>query len=458
MHVLFASAEFAPLAQVGGLGIATAGLVHALRELGVDVTVVLPDYGAGVLAGEQVADLDVPAWAAPARVRIGDSAAAGRVALVTVPGIDRPHPYAQADGQGWADNDRRFFAFSAAVAALATELSIDLLHLNDWHTAAALAHLHPAPPTVFTVHTLGYQGSADAGWLDVFPHHREAFFHGGATNPVAGAVRTADRVIAVSPTYAKEIVTPWGGFGLDAVLRAKGRHLIGIRNGIDTAVWDPSSDRELVATYRVDDLASKPANRTAIRDELGLGHTRGPLIVMVTRLVDQKGIDLALATVPYLARLPAQLAILGAGDRHLVESLARAADTHVEVAFRVGHDDRVAHQMFAGGDLLLMPSRFEPCGLAQMQAMRYGTLPIVTDVGGLHDTVIDIDSDPRHGTGVVASRPLELDVVDALHRAVRAWSNPPRRDAMRRRGMSIDWSWRAPAAAHLALYRELLHA
>ncbi len=430
--------------------------MQSLRDLGIEVTVVVPDYSEIKLVGEQVADLEVPAWASPARVRLGESPGSGRVAAISVPGIHRPNPYVQADGQGWPDNDRRFFAFSAAVAALASEVPIDVLHLNDWHTATALAYLHEAPPTVFTIHTLGYQGGSDAGWLDVFPHHREAFFHGGVTNPVAGAVRLADRVIAVSPTYAREIVTPWGGFGLDSVLRAKDRHLVGIRNGIDTAVWDPATDANLAANFGAGNTSPKARNRTAVRDELGLAHTRGPLAVMVTRLVDQKGVDLALAAIPYLARLPAQLAVLGAGDRHLVESLTRAAEANPSVAFHAGHDDRLAHRLFGAADLLLMPSRFEPCGLAQMQAMRYGALPVVTDVGGLHDTVVDIDADPRKGTGVVAARPSELDVVDALHRSVRAWSNPPRREAMRRRGMSADWSWREPALAHLAIYEDLL--
>jgi starch synthase len=457
VHVLFAAAELSPLARVGGLAEAAAGLVKGLRAEGVQVTVALPDYASLPLERERRMALDVAAFAAPASARTGHAEDFGEVTLIAADGLTRPHPYVQADGTAWPDNDIRFYAFSAAVAALARRLQPSVVHLNDWHTATALAHLNPAPPTVFTIHTLGYQGTADLGWLTAFPHHPEAFAHLGACNPLAGAIRLADRVIAVSPTYAREIVEPWGGFGLDELLRAKGAALVGIRNGIDTVVWDPAEDPLITATYDYRHLAAKDLDRSAVREELGLPETRGPLIIMVTRLVDQKGVDLALGVVPYLERLPAQLAVLGSGDRHLVDELLHASQRHPRlVAFRHGYDDPLAHRLFAGGDLLLMPSRFEPCGLAQMQAMRYGTSPIVTDVGGLHDTVVDIDAEPSGGTGVVVARPSELDLVDGLHRATRAWANRPRRDAMRRRGMTADWSWREPACQHIEMYEQLI--
>ncbi|CAB4574182.1 MAG: glycosyltransferase [Actinobacteria bacterium] len=459
MKVLFATAELAPLVRVGGLAAAAAGLVDELRRQGVDVEVALPDYSGLVLLDEQVVDLDVPAWAAPARARRGHTADGLDVTLVDVPGIWRPHPYLQPSGEGWWDNDERFFRFSAAVAALARSRRPDVLHLNDWHTASALAHLDPAPPTMLTIHTLGYQGTTNAGWLPAFAYHRSAFEWFGAVNPLVGAIRLADVVVAVSPTYAREILTPEGGFGVEGVLRERGESLVGILNGIDTTAWDPATDPHLPVRYDRTDLAGKDANRAALRAELGLPEMPGALAVVVSRLVDQKGIDLVLPLLPLLERLPMQLAVLGDGDAHLADALAAAAAAAPDrVAFSRGYDEALAHRLFAGGDLFVMPSRFEPCGLAQMQAMRYGALPVVTDVGGLHDTVVDVDANPSAGTGVTAARPTSLDLLDALHRAARAHANRPRRDAMRRRGMAIDWSWREPASAHVELYRRIAGA
>ncbi len=457
MRVLFATAEFAPLARVGGLAAATAGLVKALRAEGVDVEVVLPDYFNTPLTDETRVELNVPEWAGPASARSGVLAGVGPITLVDAYGIERPHPYLQPDGNGWSDNDRRFFSFSAAVAALVDVRRPDVLHLNDWHTSGSLAFLGERPGTVLTIHTLGYQGVTNPGWLAGLPHHRAAFEHFGACNPLAGAIRLSDIVIAVSPTYARESLTADGGFGLDGLLRERGDAFLGIRNGIDDEEWDPSTDAFLPQRYGAADMSGKDADRDALRAEFGLTASTEPLIAMVTRLVEQKGVDLALGVVPFLESMRGQLAVLGSGDEQLVDSLRRACDAHPgRVAFRHGYDEGLAHRMFAGADLFLMPSRFEPCGLAQMQAMRYGTIPIVTDVGGLHDTVIDIDRVPLSGTGVVASAVTEAALVDAVHRGIRATSNVQRRSSMRRRGMSQDWSWRVPAAQHIELFERVV--
>lgn len=454
--VLFASAEFAPLATVGGLGLASAGLVHELRRQGVEVVLALPDYFDTELADETMIELDTPTWVGHARARSGRLDGVGDVVLVSVPGIARPHPYLDADGTGWADNDRRFFAFSAAVAALFRVVGADVLHLNDWHTATALAHFIELPPTVFTVHTLGYQGASDIGWLDAFPFHPRAFERWGATNPVAGAIRLSDVVVSVSPTYAAEIRTPESGFGLDDLLRDRGDALIGVLNGIDSEIWNPSTDRHIAATFSAARMAGKETCTSNLRSELGLPASDGPLIGMVTRLTEQKGVDLALACVPYLAGLNAQLVVLGAGDASLVAQLNHMVAAHPEhVAFRAGYDDGLSHRIIAGSDLFLMPSRFEPCGLAQMQAMQYGTIPVVTDVGGLHDTVIDVDAHPDTGTGIIAKDVTILAILDALHRAVRLWQSKSRRNGARRRGMHIDWSWKVPARQYIAKYGEI---
>jgi starch synthase len=457
MKVLFATSELAPVASVGGLAVAAAGLVRALRDAGVEVTVVLPDYGDAELAEQSSVLLDVPLWAGPAVARQGEIKGVGPITLVRTHGSVRPHPYVQADGSGWPDNDRRFLAFSTAVAALAELEQPDILHLNDWHTSAALAYLFPRPPTVLTIHNLAYQGVTNPGWLPGFPHFREAFTRHGDCNALVGGIRLADAIVAVSPTYAREILTEEFGMGVDAVLRAREDRLVGILNGIDTAVWDPAHDRHLAEPYSWGDMAGKAAARRAVLDEMALPDLNGPLLIMVSRLVEQKGVDLLVPALDMVERMPLQVAVLGDGDLELAEALAAAADRQPErVAFRQGYDDRLAHALFAGGDLLAMPSRFEPCGLAQMQAMRYGTLPVVTDVGGLHDTVVDVDDCPRDGTGVVAGSPTSLALLDALHRGVRAYIAPARRKAMQKRGMAHDWSWATPARQHLELYQQLL--
>lgn len=457
VHVLFATAEFAPVASVGGLAAAAAGLVHELRRQGVTVDVVMPDYGGVVLADESTSDLvDVPDWAMPASVRSGVHATAGALHLVTVPGMARPHPYVRPDGTGWPDNDARFLGFSMAVAALARRWAPDVLHLNDWHTAAALADTPPSLPSVVSIHNLAYQGTTEAAWLGRIGHRAAAYERYGACNPLSGGLLLADGIVAVSPHYAREILEPAHGYGLDGVLVHRRDALVGILNGIDTDVWDPATDPLLVANYaRVDD-AARAANRAAVRERMGLPDSPAPLLVVVTRLVEQKGIDLALPLVPLLDRLPAQLAVLGSGEAALAAALREAATARPDtVGFVEGYDEALSHRMFAGGDLLLMPSRFEPCGLAQMQAMRYGCLPVVTAVGGLVDTVVDVDDDPKRGTGWAAARVDPVDLVDAVHRAVRGWRQARVRKGAQARGMAVDWSWRDPARRHTDLYERV---
>ena len=457
MKVLFATAEFAPLARVGGLAAAAAGLVAELRRQDVEAQVLLPDYFATPMRGETVIKLDVPDWAGPARARTGTVNGIGRLTLIDAHGITRSHPYLQPDGNGWPDNDRRFMAFSAAVAALTKVAEPDVLHLNDWHTCVALGHLTDAPPTMLTIHTLAYQGRTNPGWLKTLPHHVAEFEQWGDCNPLLGGIRLADVVVAVSPHYAAEITTPHGGFGLDGPLRDKGDRLVGILNGIDTTEWDPQADRHLPGPYSSTDLAAKAAIRAKLLAGNGLVDGGGPLLAMVTRLADQKGVDLVLPLIPFLRRLGATLIVLGDGEQGLAEALTASATAHPQqVAFVRGYDEGLAHHLFAGADVFVMPSRFEPCGLAQMQAMRYGSLPLVTDVGGLHDTVIDIDDAPTRGTGVVVPDAGSVALMDSLHRMVKAYSQPRRRTAMQRRGMAIDWSWKQPAATHIDWYRRLV--
>ncbi|MCC6438918.1 MAG: glycogen/starch synthase [Acidimicrobiales bacterium] len=459
MHVLFATAELAPIVKVGGLGEASCGLVRALRDAGHRVDVVIPDYGPnererGNGPSHPVA---VPSWAAPAWVRTFELDDLGVVHAVAVPGMARHHPYVHAGtGQGWADNDRRFFAFSAAVAALAAAMRPDVVHLNDWHTAAALAFLDDAVPTVFTVHNLAHQGWADHGWLEVFGERAAAFNHDGDCNPMAGAIRLADRVVAVSPNYALEIQRAEHGEGLDPLLAARSATVVGIRNGIDTGRWNPATDELLPANYSSRELHGREVCNKELRRVTGFDSDDQPVIGVVARLVEQKGIDVAVACAPLLGAMPARMVLVGDGDPALRALAEQAASQYADRFFVAPYSDALAHLVVAGSDVMLVPSRFEPCGLTQMESMAYGTVPVVTGVGGLRDTVIDADACPGRGNGFVADVVDPMHLVDALHRALRASRNKRRWQAIQRRGMTADWSWEHPAADHVALYRDLL--
>lgn len=456
MRVLFATAELAPVAAVGGLAQAAAGLARELRLQGLDVEVALPDYDGVALASEERIELDVPPWAHPAAARRGEHPAFGPLTLVNVPGIRRPHPYLDGSGAGWPDNDARFLGFSAGISALARATQPDIVHLNDWHTAAAAADIEGELPVVLTVHNLAYQGQTGIEWLERLGPRGSSYARDGGCNPLAGGIALADVVVVVSPTYREEVLRPDTGAGLDALLRERADALVGIRNGIDVDVWDPARDPCLPAPFGPSDRTAKAFSRAALLGRLDLPERAGPLAVAVTRLVEQKGIDLLLPLVSRLEEIGLQVGVLGSGDAALAEALHAAAALHpTSLGFIEGYDEALSHLMFAGGDLLLMPSRFEPCGLAQMQAMRYGTLPVVTDVGGLHDTVVDLDDDPDRGTGWRARAADASALQEALVRAVRGWADPAIRAAAQLRGMTADWSWTDPAARHVELYRRL---
>lgn len=456
MRVVFATAELSPVAAVGGLAAAAAGLGAELRRLGVDIELMLPDYGDLTLVDETVTKLDVPDWVGAAAIRSGIHPDVGPLHLVTVPGMARPHPYLQADGTGWPDNDQRFFRFARAVAAYVEANPPDVLHLNDWHTGAVLAALEHPPPTVVSIHNLAYQGVAGREWLFVIGPRAEHYEWWGGTNPLSGALALADRIVAVSPHYVSEIITPDGGFGLDGPLRLRGDALIGILNGIDTELWDPADNPRLVANFDAATLDQRALNRTALLERLGFPDDDVPLTTIVTRLTHQKGVDLITPLVPLLEQIPMRVGILGSGDAVLSAELRRLAAAHPEhLAFVEGYDEALSHQMFAGADAFLIPSRFEPCGLTQMQAMRYGAIPIVTGVGGLVDTVPDADADQKHGVGFVATNADPTDLLAAMFRAARRIKDKRRRATLQRRMMAIDWSWVGPAQTYLDLYEEL---
>jgi len=462
LKILFASAELAPLARVGGLAEAASGLVRAIRATAVEILPVLPDYEGIPLDHEQSWEIAMPSWAGPARARRGEHPDVGEIILVDFPGIARPHPYVDpVTSEPWPDNDGRFITFSAAVAELAQQLEPDVLHLNDWHTASTLGFLSNPPPTVLTIHTLGYQGVTDASWLSRWPIEPWKFAWYDVANPLVGAIRSADAIVAVSPNYAAEVLRPETGMGMHDELGRRGDALVGIRNGIDVSVWNPSIDQTLPATYDYANVKEgKKAARLALLERAGWEDDRSLLISVVSRLVDQKGMDLIIGLAPYLRGIGARVLLLGSGTPQITADIRAAAATYpdVLVAETDSYDEPLAHLLFAGADVFAMPSRFEPCGLAQMQAMAYGTPTIATAVGGLVDTIVDIDADRQRGTGFLTTTNDLPGLVDATHRAARSIGSPQRRRAMQKRGMTTDWSWTVPAQQHIELYERTIAA
>jgi starch synthase len=374
-------------------------------------------------------------------------------------------PYQGPDGKPWDDNLQRFALLGWAAAHLAAgELDPawrpDILHAHDWHAALACSYLRAHPGaharSVFTIHNLAFQGlfaQDDFGLLDLprrFMQPDGLEFHGWLSFMKGGLVH-ADRLTTVSPTYAREITTPEFGCGVEGVLRTRAADLSGILNGVDYGHWDPATDAALPARFDARDLGGKAVCKAALQREFGLdARTDAPLIGIVSRLSEQKGLDLALAALPALRAEGVQLAILGSGDAPLERAFADAAAAHPgQVGVHIGYDETLAHRVIAGADLILVPSRFEPCGLTQLYGMRYGTLPLVRRVGGLADTVDD-------ASGFIFEAADSSSLIEAARRAVLTLREPARWRAMQQTAMARDHSWSAAAARYLALYRSLM--
>ena len=466
LRVLFATTELAGEAKAGGLADYARSLCEALVARGHDVRVVLPAYR-GLPAGRPPAEpWQARLGGAPVELRVRQSGALQLWQLHCPERFDREGtPYADAHGEPWPDEPERWATLACAVARLADGADgfrPDVVHLNDWHTALAAGLLRRAPapvPSLFTIHNLAYGGRFRR---DAFERLRDAFelpgewwspealeFHGDLSLVKAG-IAFADAVVTVSPGYAQAILTPEGGEGLDGLLRSRADRLHGVLNGIDAAAWNPATDPLLARSYDAASLERKAENRIALQRETGLAELGDrPLVGMVTRLAPQKGVDLVLEALEGIVALPAQLVVLGAGDRGMADALRAAAARHPgTVAFREGMDEGLAHRIEGGADLFLMPSRHEPCGLNQLYSMRYGTLPVVRRTGGLADTV-------DASTGFSFDAPTATALLDALHEAADAWRDPARRRRMQTAGMARDDSWNGRMDAYLDLYRSL---
>jgi starch synthase len=482
LRVLFATSECAPWVKTGGLADVSAGLPAALEALGHDVRVLLPAYPSVLAAAEHRSPFfEVPATAHfPACTLHQAPLPSGVPAwLLNCPELFERDggPYQDRDGVDWEDNAQRFGQLARVAALLAgaanpLDWRPDVLHCNDWQTGLAPAYLHFAggarAATVMTIHNVAFQGLFPPEEVSRLALPAAAFaIEGvefwGRLSFLKGGLQYADAITTVSPGYAREIQQEPLGFGMHGLLATRSRVLHGITNGIEVSQWDPSSDRLIAQRYDADRLTSKAFNKEALQERLGLPQERRvPLLGMVSRLTQQKGIDLVIEVAREIVGLPAQLVVLGSGERALEAALAAVAKANAQrIAVRIGYDEPLAHLIEAGADVFLMPSRFEPCGLNQMYSQRYGTPPVARATGGLADTIVDATPAALAdgtATGFLFAEETPVALLAAIERALDLYRAPKEWRQIQRAGMATDFSWGAAARKYAEVYAGLVPA
>lgn len=447
MRVLYAAAEVDPLAKVGGLADVAASLPQRLARMGHDIRVIMPCHASALPAFETstrrhalVAELP---GGRTSPFEVATVAGAGGVPVLLV---QEPRLFGREAVYGEPDDLERYQFFCRAVLAVlkAGPWVPDVLHLNDWHTAPlafALRNLawgHPmlrGVASVFTIHNLRYRGPDELN------------------DYLAQAIYYSDGLTTVSPTYAHEVLTREYGEGLEALLTLRAGNLQGILNGLDYDTYNPRLDPALAANFDLGTLELRPVNKRELLVELGLPAKDGPLLAMITRLTEQKGIELVLQALPEMLAANAQLVVLGQGDQWLREELARRQALHPESVRLVDRfDEPMARRIYSAADVLLMPSRYEPCGLGQLIAMRYGAVPLGRRTGGLSDTILDIDEHPESGTGFLFDEYSAFALTGAFERSIRAFKKPETWGRIQQNGMSRDFSWSASATHYVETY------
>lgn len=476
LEVLSVAAEIFPLIKTGGLADVVGALPLALAPEGVRVRTLVPGYPAVMSALEKPERRHVfpDLMGAPAELL---EARVGGVELLV---LDAPHlydrpgnPYLKSALEPWPDNGVRFAALARAGADIATGAMAgyqpDVVQAHDWHAALLPAYLHydgrPAPPVILSIHNLAFQGRFPAhllaklglppsSWsLDGVEYYGDIGF-------LKAGIRFADKITTVSPSYAAEIASETGGMGLGGLLKTRSRDLIGILNGIDSEVWDPSTDPDLEARYDVTSLDQRAINKRALQERFGLAQEpRKPLFGIVSRLTEQKGVDLLLAVLPQLFAEGAQLIVVGMGDPSFEEAFRAAKANYPEcMGEYFGYSETLTHLVQGGADAILAPSRFEPCGLTQLCAMRYGAIPVVSRTGGLSDTIIDANSAAvarSAGTGVQFWPANEHMLEEAIVRTCALYRHPLIWRRLQTNAMACDSSWRASAALYAGLFEQL---
>lgn len=478
--ILFASSEVYPLIKTGGLADVSAALPIAIKEKRHDVRIIMPAYKdvierlenpkkvsqltlPGVIGTIDLLEEKLPGTNIPVYL-VDYSAAFDRIG----------NPYVGSDGLPWPDNAERFSLFCKVIAELALnraqlDWQPDLLHCNDWQTALAPALFRnedTRPATVFTIHNLAYQGNFPHATFSVLGLDPELWspelleFH-NQMSFIKGGIIFANQVNTVSPAYAKEIQTEDFGCGLDGLLTHHSNKLSGILNGIDTKTWDPAGDSYLSENYDLTTIESKKSNKSALQNEFKLDNDPSMLLLgFIGRLVEQKGIDFIIKLIPQLINLPVQLVILGTGNQQFERELQALADNHPnQIGCKIGYSEALSHQIEAGSDVFLMPSRFEPCGLNQMYSLRYGTVPIVNNVGGLSDTVTNLNrknSNLKKACGFVMKDTSGDALYDEIVRAVNSFQNTDTWSSLVTNGMKKDFSWKRSANEYVKLYKRAI--
>jgi starch synthase len=476
MKVLSAASELFPLVKTGGLADVTGALPAALKAHGVEMLSIIPAYPAVMAALEGASPIHAydDLFGGKARLLKGR---AGGLDLIA---IDAPHlyarngnPYLGPDGKDWPDNAQRFAALAKAAADVAAgkakDYRADILHCHDWQAALGpvYAHFAGGPRSVMTVHNIAFQGQFPASIFTVLGLPAQAFAidgveYYGNVGYLKGGLAMADAITTVSPTYAQEICTPDYGMGLDGLLRARRSVVRGIVNGIDTGVWNPVEDVLIPAHYTAKTLDKRQANKRAVEKRFRLEAGNGILHGVVSRLTWQKGMDIFAASLDALVASGARFAMLGSGEPGIEQAVLAAAERHPgRVGVVLGYDEGLSHLIQAGCDTILVPSRFEPCGLTQLYGLRYGAVPVVARTGGLNDTVIDAN-DAALQVGVATGfqfGPVDQPALEhALARAAECHADHRLWRGLQQRGMASDVSWARSAAAYAQLYRNLLKA
>lgn len=476
IEVLSVASELYPLIKTGGLADVTGALPGALAHSGINMRTLVPGYPAVMnkLTGGRVVAEIADLFGVPAKL------IAGRVAGVDIIVIDAPalydrpgNPYVSPDGWDWSDNWKRFAALSWVGAELGQGLvegyHPQIIHAHDWQGGLAPAYIKYGPSdrvkTVMTIHNIafkGFFGPEIFSQLRLPPH---AFgvngveYYGGISYLKSG-MECADFVTTVSPNYADEIRTPAFGMGLEGLLNGRADTVMGILNGIDIAAWDPATDKALAQPYGINTVHLRRANKLAVAERFGLDGIDGPLFCVVSRLTDQKGMDLLLQIVDGLVDLGARLAVLGSGEGYLEDGFRHAWARHPgKVSIITGYNEELSHLMQGGCDAILIPSRFEPCGLTQLYGLRYGCVPVVSRIGGLADTVIDANPAAiaaEVATGVMFDANSAHALYEAIRRTVRLFADDKLWKKIQRRGMKSDVSWETSAARYAGLYATLI--
>lgn len=478
LRVLSVASEAFPLVKTGGLADVVGALPAALASHDISVTTLIPGYpGALKAAGRTEVVHHWDDLLGGAAQLLSGKLDGHPLLLLNMPTLFAREggPYSDKDGKDWGDNGLRFAALSAAAAQIGMGVvskPYDVVHAHDWQAGLTPAYLRYAaatsiPKSVITIHNIAFQGRFDATLFPQLGLPTEAWsvdgveYYGGVGYLKAG-LACADAITTVSPTYAREIREPEFGMGLEGLIAARAHDVHGILNGIDRQVWNPAKDSILAANYGVPNSKSRKANKRAIERAFGLVRSDGPLFIVISRLTWQKGTDLLIDALDALVYEGGRLAILGAGDVVLENAFHSAAARHPgRVAIRTAYDEPLSHLMQGGGDAILIPSRFEPCGLTQLYALAYGCVPIVARTGGLADTVIDAN-EAAQAAGVATGLQFDLSkpeaMVQVLARAAALFANAHEWRRLQANGMKADFSWDASGARYAALYRSLLTA